>query len=168
MEQGRAASILDDRRIKLLNFLLQKNKIPREKDFNLQELIAGLQPGELEQLFAGNPEFESLWRDIDIAQSLGNFLIENGLAQQHGENLQLTGARGRDLQKQGSYGKLLEDERYITNEARRVSELELDANRMAHRQYQINALIALGTCVAAIYYLLEILNGFFGFYHYHH
>ena len=55
MEQDRTASILDDRRIKLLNFLLQKNKIPREKDFNLQELIAGLQPGELEQLFAGIP-----------------------------------------------------------------------------------------------------------------
>ena len=120
------------------------------------------------RLLRGNPEFETVWRDVDIAKSLANFLVENGLAKQHGENLQLTGERGRDLQKQGSYSKLLEDERYITSEARRVSELELEANRMAHRQYKINALIAFGTCVAALYYLLEILNGFFGFYHHCH
>ena len=168
MEQTGDANILDDRRIKLLNFLLQKNKIPQNGDFDLRKLIADIQPEEYEKLFAENPEFETVWRDVDMSKSLANFLIENDLAKQHGENLQLTGVRGQDLQKQGSYGKLLEDERYITNEARRVSELELEANRMAHRQYKINALIAFGTCKAALYYLLEILNGFFGFYHYSH
>ena len=168
MEQTGAANILDDRRIKLLNFLLQKNKIPKDGEFDLHKLIADIQPDEYKKLFAENPEFETVWQDVDMSRSLANFLIENGLAKQHGENLQLTGVRGRDLQKQGNYGKLLEDERYITNEARRVSELELDANRMAHRQYKINALIAFGTCMAALYYLLEILNGFFGFYHYAH
>ena len=168
MEQTGDANILDDRRIKLLNFLLQKNKIPQNGDFDLRKLIADIQPEEYEKLFAENPEFETVWRDVDMSKSLANFLIENDLAKQHGENLQLTGVRGQDLQKQGSYGKLLEDERYITNEARRVSELELEANRMAHRQYKINALIAFGTCMAALYYLLEILNGFFGFYHYSH
>ena len=168
MEQHGERNILDDRRIKLLNFLLQKNKIPKEGAFNLQKLISDIQPGEYDKLFAENPEFENVWRNVDMSKSLANFLIENGLAKQDGENLRLTGMRGRDLQKQGSYGKLLEDERYITNEARRVSELEIDANRMAHRQYKINALIAFGTCMAALYYLLEILNGFFGFYHYSH
>lgn len=166
MEQTGGPSILDDRRIKLLNFLLQKNKIPQDGEFNLGKLIADIQPGEYEQLFADNPDFEAVWRDVDMSKSLANFLVENGLAKRHGENLQLTGGRGRDLQKQGSYGKLLEDERYITNEARRVSELEMEAHRMAHRQYKINALIAFGTCIAALYYLLEILNGFFGFYRY--
>jgi len=166
MEQTGKTNILDDRRIKLLNYLLQKNRIPQNEDFNLEELIADIRPEEYNKLFAENREFEGIWRDIDMPKSLEKFLIENGLAKHHGENLQLTGVRGRDLQKQGSYGKLLEDERYITNEARRVSELELEANRMSHRQYKINALIAFGTCMAALYYLLEILNGFFGFYHY--
>ena len=168
MEQTGEANILDDRRIKLLNFLLQRNKIPPDGEFNLQKLITDICPEEYDKLFVGTPEFEGVWRDVDMSKSLTNFLIENGLAKQHGENLQLTGMRGRDLQKQGSYGKLLEDERYITSEARRVSELELEANRMAHRQYKINALIAFGTCMAALYYLLEILNGFFGFYRYSH
>ncbi len=168
MEQTGEANILDDRRIKLLNFLLQKNKIPKDGDFDLQKLVADIRPDEYEKLFAENPEFETVWRDVDMSKSLGNFLIENNLAKQHGENLQLTDVRGRDLQKQGNYSKLLEDERYITSEARRVSELELEANRMAHRQYNINALIAIGTCMAALYYLLEILNGFFGFYRYPH
>ncbi len=167
-KQPTETNILDDRRIKLLNFLLKKNKIPQQGDFNLQKLIAEIKPGDYEKLFAGNPEFETVWKDVDMSKSLANFLIDNDLAKQDGENLELTGVRGRDLQKQGSYGKLLEDERHITNEARRVSELELEAHRMAQRQYKINALIAFGTCVAAVYYLLEILNGFFGFYHYAH
>jgi hypothetical protein len=166
MEQTERTNILDDRRIKLLNYLLQKNKIPQNDEFNLRKIIADIRPDEYDKLFAENPEFDDLWRDVDMPKSLTRFLIENGLAKRHGENLQLTGGRGRDLQKQGNYGKLLEDERHITNEARRVSELELEADRMAHRQYKINALIAFGTCIAALYYLLEILNGFFGFYHY--
>ncbi len=168
MEQTERTNILDDRRIKLLNYLLQKNRIPEHEEFNLEKLITDIRPDEYNKIFGENPEFENVWQNVDMSKSLAGFLIENGLAKQHGENLQLTGVRGRDLQKQGSYGKLLEDERYITSEARRVSELELDANRMAHRQYQINALIAFGTCMAALYYLLEILNGFFGFYHYAH
>jgi hypothetical protein len=168
MEQIRATNILDDRRIKLLNYLLQKNKIPDKGAFDLRKLIADIQPDEFKELFAENPEFETIWRDVDMSKSLANFLVENDLAKQQGERLQLTGMRGQDLQKQGSYGKLLEDERHITNEARRVSELELEADRTAHRQYKINALIAFGTCMAALYYLLEILNGFFGFYHYSH
>jgi len=168
MEQTEGANILDDRRIKLLNFLLQKNKIPKDGAFDLRKLIADIRPDEYKKLFAENPEFESVWRDVDMSKSLANFLIENDFAKLQGEKLQLTDARGQDLQKQGTYGKLLEDERYITNEARRVSELELEANRMANRQYKINALIAFGTCMAALYYLLEILNGFFGFYHYSH
>ena len=161
-------NILDDRRIKLLNFLLQKNKIPKDGDFNLDDLIKNIPSEEYKKLFENNPEFEAIWKNIEISKSLANFLVDNDLAKKHGENLQLTNDRGRDLQEQGNYGKLLEDERYITNEARRVSELELEANRMAHRQYKINALIAFGTCMAALYYLLEILNGFFGFYHYSH
>ena len=168
MAQNRDTNILDDRRIKLLNYLLQKNKIPREGKFNLGKLIADIRPGDYEKLFAENPEFETVWRDVDMSKSLANFLVDNDLAKQEGDNLQLTGVRGKDLQKQGSYGKLLEDERYITNEARRVSELELEAHRKARRQFKINALIAFGTCMAALYYLLEILNGFFGFYHYAH
>ena len=99
-----------------------------------------------------------------MPNSLTNFLLENDLAEKTGNNLHLTSERGRDLQKQGSYGKLLEDERFITNEARRVSELELEANKLFRRQYIINVVIAVGTGMAAIYYLLEILNGFFGFY----
>jgi len=162
------SNILDDRRIKLLNFLLQKNKIPENGDFNLQDIIATIPPDEYRELFADNREFESVWKDIDISDSLEKFLIENGLAKANGNHLQLTGLRGRDLQKQGSYGKLLEDERYITSEARRVSELELEADRMYHRQYRTNLLIAVGTSIAGLYYLLEILNGFFGFYHYAH
>jgi hypothetical protein len=168
MEQTEETNILDDRRIKLLNYLLKKNKIPEKGEFNLQKLLTDIRPDEYEKLFAGNPEFETVWRDVDMSRSLTNFLVENDLAKKQGENLQLTGTRGQDLQKQGSYSKLLEDERYITSEARRVSELELEANRMAHRQYKINALIAFGTCMAALYYLLEILNGFFGFYHFSH
>jgi len=152
----------------LLNYLLQKNKIPQKGEFDLRKLIAEIRPEEYERLFAENPEFESVWRGVDMSKSLSNFLVENDLATKEGEKLELTGARGQDLQRQGSYGKLLEDERYITSEARRVSELELEANQMAHRQYKINALIAFGTCMAALYYLLEILNGFFGFYHYSH
>lgn len=166
--QNQDSNILDDRRIKLLNFLLQKNKIPRNGDFNLHDIIAAIPPDEYQELFADSREFESVWKDIDISDSLEKFLIENGLAKANGKYLQLTGLRGRDLQKQGSYGKLLEDERYITSEARRVSELELEADRMYHRQYRTNLLIAIGTSIAGIYYLLEILNGFFGFYHYAH
>ena len=168
MQQAAGTNILDDRRVKLLNYLLQKNKIPENGDFNLQHLIADIPPEEYKKLFTDNPEIESVWRDVDMSTSLGNFLVENGLARLNGENLQLTIDRGRDLQKQGSYVKLLEDERYITSEARRVSELELEANRMFRRQYKINTLIAFGTCIAALYYLLEILNGFFGFYRYTH
>jgi len=168
MEKNGGTNILDDRRIKLLNYLLQKNKIPQKGEFDLRKLIAEIRPEEYERLFAENPEFESVWRGVDMSKSLSNFLVENDLATKEGEKLELTGARGQDLQRQGSYGKLLEDERYITSEARRVSELELEANQMAHRQYKINALIAFGTCMAALYYLLEILNGFFGFYHYSH
>ena len=168
MQEVGQTNILDDRRVKLLNYLLQKNKIPKRGDFNLQQIISDIPAEEYKKLFADNPEFESIWRDIDMPKSLGNFLIENGLAKPKGENLQLTLERGIDLQKQGSYVKLLEDERHITNEARRVSELELEANRMFRRQYKINSLIAFGTCIAALYYLLEILNGFFGFYRFAH
>ncbi len=168
MEQRSQTNILDDRRIKLLNYLLRKNKIPQSGDFNLQSIIASIPTEEYKKLFADNPEFENIWRDIDMSQSLGRFLVENGLASQDGDNLQLTLERGKDLQKQGSYNKLLEDERYITNEARRVSELELEADRMFRRQYKMNTLIAIGTGMAAVYYLLEILNGFFGFYRYPH
>ena len=168
MEQTTKATILDDRRIKLLDFLLQKNKIPKDGTFDLRKLIADIQPDEYHKLFAENPEFEAIWQNVDMPGSLANFLIDNDLAKRQGDDLQLTGVRGQDLQKQGSYGKLLEDERYITNEARRVSELELEAHRMAHRQYKINVLIAFGTCMAALYYLLEILNGFWGFYRYAH
>jgi hypothetical protein len=168
MEQQTQANILDDRRIKLLNFLLQQNKIPEHGDFNVGDIISKIPPDEYKKLFADSMEFEGVWRDIDMSKSLAKFLVENGLAKEHGDNLQLTIERGRDLQKQGSYGKLLEDERYITNEARRVSELELEADRMYHRQYKINLVIALGTSVAAVYYLLEILNNFFGFYRFHH
>ena len=76
--------------------------------------------------------------------------------------------RGRALQKQGSHSKLLEDARHITSEARGVSELELEAQHMAYPHYKINALIAIGTCMALLYSLPEITNGFFGFYHYPH
>ena len=164
MDQKPNPNILDDRRIKLLNFLLKNHIIPEHGDFNLQNLIAKIPAEEYNDLFQDNKEFDGLWKNIDMPKSLTSFLIENDLAEKHGENLQLTEVRGRDLQKQGSYGKLLEDERYITNEARRVSELEVEANRMFRRQYKINLFIALGTGVAALYYLLEILNGFWGFY----
>ncbi len=168
MEQPTQNNILDDRRIKLLNFLLQKHYIPEHDEFNLEDIIAKIPPEAYKNLFGKNPEFEQLWQHVDMPKSLTNFLLENGLARQKGENLQLTVARGRDLQRQGSYGKLLEDERYITSEARRVNELELEADRTAHRQYKINVLIAFGTSIAALYYLLEILDGFFGFYSFHH
>jgi len=168
MTQKIEANILDDRRIKLLNYLLLKNKIPWGGEFNLRKIIESIPPEEYKNLFAENPEFENVWNGIDMSESLAHFLTENGLAEQDGDNLQLTIARGKDLQKQGSYGKLLEDERLITNEARRVSELELEADRMFHRQFKTNVLIAIGTSIAGLYYLLEILNGFFGFYRYPH
>lgn len=168
MEKNYGANILDDRRIKLLNFLLQNNKIPKDGEFDLGKLISDIKPSDYKKLFSDNHEFDDVWRNIDISKSLENFLIANDIAKRHGENLELTGIRGKDLQKQGTYAKLLEDERNITNEARRVSELEIEANLMARRQYKINALIAFGTCIAALYYLLEIMNGFLGFYHYRH
>jgi hypothetical protein len=161
-------NILDDRRIKVLNLLLQKQTIPEHGEFNLHNLLANISPEEYKKIIEENPEFEGLWKNVDMSKSLATFLTDNGFAKQKGDNLQLTKERGRDLKKLGSYGKLLEDERFITNEARRVSELELEADRVARRQYKINVLIALGTGMAAIYYLLEILDGFFGFYKYHH
>lgn len=166
MDQLPQPNILDDRRIKLLNFLLKNHVIPAHGDFNLKDLITKIPAEEYNKLFQDNKEFDGVWSNIDMPKSLAHFLIENGLARQHGDNLELTEDRGHDLQKQGSYEKLLEDERYITNEARRVSELEIEANRMFRRQYKINLFIALGTGIAALYYFLEILNGFFGFYHY--
>lgn len=162
------SNILDDRRIKLLNFLLQNHDIPEQGDFNLRELIDRIPPEEYKKLFDGSHEFDAVWKNIDMPGSLTNFLVEHNLARPHGDNLQLTAERGRDLQKQGSYGKLLEDERYITSEARRVTELEMEANKMYRRQYLMNIIIALGTGMAALYYLLAILNGFFGFYRYPH
>jgi len=168
MNQMPQPNILDDRRIKLLNFLLKNHIIPEHGDFNLKDIINKIPAEEYNELFRDNKEFDGVWKNIDMPKSLADFLLENDLAERHGENLQLTEARGRDLQKQGSYGKLLEDERYITNEARRVSELEIEANKMFRRQYKINLFIALGTGVAALYYLLEILNGFWGFYRYPH
>ena len=168
MEKNPQPNILDDRRVKLLNFLLKNHVIPEHGDFSLKDLITKIPAEEYNELFRENNEFDGVWKNIDMSKSLANFLVENDLALKHGENLQLTEARGRELQKQGNYGKLLEDERYITNEARRVSELEIEANRMFHRQYVINIIIALGTGMAAIYYLLEILNGFLGFYHFAH
>jgi len=167
MEKEYQGNILDDRRIKVLNLLLQHHRIPEHGEFNLHDLIEGLPADEYKKL-TSDPEFAELWKDVDMPQALTRFLVDNGFAKKHGDNLQLTVSRGRDLKKQGSYGKLLEDERYITSEARRVSELELEAHRMQRRQYKINALIAFGTCIAALYYLLEILNGFLGFYHFHH
>ena len=168
MEQNQPNTIPDDRRIKLLNFLLQKHFIPEYKEFDLEELINKIPEGDYKKIFDANPEYEQIWKNINMANTLTEFLVDNGLAKQKGNKLQLTNQRGRDLQKQGSYGKLLEDERYIADEARRVSELEIEADKMAHRQYKINALIAFGTCMAALYYILEILDGFFGFYPYHH
>lgn len=162
------ADILDDRRIQLLDFLLKTNKIPEYGEFDLKAIIDNIPAEEYRKLFDENPEFEELWKEVDMAQSLTRFLVNNGLARPNGDKLQLTVFRGRDLQKQGSYNKLLEDERYITNEARRVSELEMETERMYQRQYKINLVIALGTCIAAIYYILEILNGFLGFYRFHH
>ena len=164
MDQNPQPNILDDRRIKLLNFLLKNHIIPEHGDFNLTDLITKIPAEEYNELFRDNKEFDGVWKNIDMPKSLTSFLIENDLAKKQGEKLQLTEARGRDLQKQGSYGKLLEDERYITNEARRVTELEVEASKMFRRQYMINIIIALGTGMAAIYYLLEILNGFLGFY----
>lgn len=168
MNNATEPNILDDRRIKLLNFLLKNHVIPEQGDFNLKDLITKIPTEEYNELFKDSKEFEGVWKNIDMPKSLASFLLENNLAVKHGENLQLTEARGRDLQKQGSYGKLLEDERYITNEARRVSELEIEANKMFRRQYKINLIIAIGTAMAAIYYLLEILNGFWGFYSFSH
>ena len=167
MEKNYSGNILDDRRIKVLDLLLRHHSIPEHGDFNLQQLIDALPPEEYRRL-AEDPEFAQLWKNVDLPESLKKFLLDNNLAREQDGNLQLTVARGRDLKKQGSYGKLLEDERYITSEARRVSELEREADRMAHRQYKINVLIAAGTCIAALYYVLEILDGFFGFYRYHH
>jgi len=160
-------NILDDRRIKLLNFLLLHNQIPETGLFKVNELIASIPTEQYQKLFEQNPEFEEMWKNVDMGQSLTTFLIENGLAREVNGSLQLTIERGRDLRKQGSYGKLLADERFITSEARRVMELEAEADRMAHRQFKINAIIAAGTSIAAIYYLLEILDGFFGIYHFH-
>jgi hypothetical protein len=168
MEQAQQANILDDRRIKLLNFLLKKHNIPEHGDFNLRELIAQIPADEYSKLFEDNKQFDAVWKDVDMPGSLSNFLVDNDLATRHGDKLELTEERGRDLQKQGSYAKLLEDERHITNEARRVSGLELEANKMYRRQYITNLTIALGTGMAAIYYLLEILNRFLGFYRYRH
>src|ERR1700761_1694073 len=128
LQQG---NILDDRRIKLLNLLLKYHSIPERGDFNLADIIADLPTDEYRKLIE-DPEFAQLWKDVDVPQSLRKFLIDNGLATEHGKNLELTLNRGRDLKKQGSYGKLLEDERYIASEARRVTELELEAHRMAH------------------------------------
>ena len=168
MEQTHPTNILDDRRIKVLDLLLQKNQIPEYGEFNLQQLIEAIPADEYKKIFEQYPEFEALWRQVDMQKSLASFLVDNGLAKQVGSNLQLTIARGRDLMKQGSYDKLLEDERHITSEARRVSQLEMEADRTSHRQYKINMLIAFGTVAAAVYYILEILDGFFGFYPYHH
>lgn len=167
MEQQIQNGTLDDRRVKILDLLLQRQSIPEQGDFDLDKLIANLPPEEYKKI-ADSTEFQELWKDVDLGKSLAKFLVENGLADHHGNNLELTTDRGRELKKQGSYGKLLEDERYIVNEARRVNELELEADRVAHRQYKINVLIAVGTCMAALYYLLEILDGFFGFYKFHH
>jgi len=161
-------SILDDRRIALLNFLLLNNKIPLNADFNIRDLIAAIPPDQYKKLFENNPEFEAIWKNVDMSQSLSKFLLEHDLAQKHGDNLRLTAERGSDLKRQGSYGKLLEDERFISSEARRITEMELEADRMFHRQFKMNVLIAIGTGMAALYYLLEILNGFFGFYKYPH
>lgn len=168
MEHTPQPTILDDRRIKLLNFLLKNHEIPEHGDFNLRELITKIPAEEYKELFRNSNEFDNVWENIDMPKSLADFLIENDLARKTGENLELTTARGRDLQKQGSYGKLLEDERHITNEARRVSELEIEANKMFKRQYKINLVIAAGTAMAALYYLLAILNGFWGFYRFPH
>ena len=159
---------MDDRMIKLLNFLLQKHQIPEYEEFNLEKLINSISPEEYANLFKQHPEFEQFWQNVDMASVLTEFLVDNGLANQSGNNLQLTLDRGRDLKKQGSYARLLEDERHIVSEARRVTELELEADRVAHRHYKINLLIAIGTSIAGLYYVLEILDGFFGFYPYHH
>ena len=161
-------NLMDDRRIKVLDFLLQKNQIPEYGEFNLEQLINAIPPDEYKKIFEQYPEFAEMWQQVDMQKSLTGFLIDNGLARQVGPNLQLTMARGRGLMRQGSYDKLLEDERQITSEARRVSHLEMEADRTSHRQYKINLLIALGTSIAALYYVLEILDGFFGFYAYHH
>ena len=168
MESSRTSSLMDDRMIKLLNFLLQKHQIPEYEEFNLEKLINSISPEEYANLFKQHPEFEQFWQNVDMASVLTEFLVDNGLAKQSGNNLQLTLDRGRDLKKQGSYARLLEDERHIVSEARRVTELELEADRVAHRQYKINLLIAIGTSIAGLYYVLEILDGFFGFYPYHH
>ena len=168
MEPTQPKTIPDDRRIKLLNFLLQKHKIPEFEEFNLDDLLKNISADDLKKIYTQNPEFEKLWQHVNMSASLSDFLLENGLAKQSGDNLQLTHERGRDLKKQGSYSRLLADERHIADEARRVNELEKEADRTAHRQYKINVLIALGTCIAALYYVLEILDGFFGFYTFHH
>jgi hypothetical protein len=168
MEEQSHSNILDDRRIKVLNLLLQRHIIPEYGAFDIRELIGKLPPEEYLRLLTENPEFEEVWKHVDMAESLARFLVENGLAKEDGGKLRLTVVRGRDLRKQGSYGKLLEDERHITDEARRVSALEQEADRLAHRQYKINVLIALGTIIAALYYILEILDVFFGIFRYHH
>ena len=133
MESSRTSSLMDDRMIKLLNFLLQKHQIPEYEEFNLEKLINSISPEEYANLFKQHPEFEQFWQNVDMASVLTEFLVDNGLAKQSGNNLQLTLDRGRDLKKQGSYARLLEDERHIVSEARRVTELELEADRVAHR-----------------------------------
>src|SRR5689334_19025373 len=99
MEHTHQPNILDDRRIKLLNFLLKNHVIPEQGDFNLKDLITKIPAEEYNELFRDNKEFDGVWKNVDMPKSLTNFLIENDLAKKHGDNLQLTQARGRDLQK---------------------------------------------------------------------
>ncbi len=92
------------------------------------------------------------------------YMVENGFAierrdmqDDESEYLELTDM-GRQLKMSGSI---------IANDLRVRREIEASVHRKKQEEnfYWINFWIALGTCTAAIYYLLEILNRFLHFYH---
>ncbi|MBS1780153.1 MAG: hypothetical protein JST70_12550 [Bacteroidetes bacterium] len=98
-----------------------------------------------------------------VLVDIEDYLVENGFAikrsdLQNGgrEYLELTDM-GRQLKSAGSVKVFVLNR---DHEARRTRSLE----RLGYRQNRINFWIALGTCTAAIYYLLEILNHFYHFY----
>jgi len=154
---------LDDKETKILDIVLEY--IPYYGEFDLLEKAKSIK----------NEKFDEVWKNLgnptEQMIKLQNFLVEHGYAIKRNdlipsEKFIELKERGRWLKEKGDMKSYLE---YQKNKKEKAQNEEIERATAIQRNKQMNRLtfwIAISTGVAALYYLLEVLNHFLGFYCY--
>jgi hypothetical protein len=152
---------LDDKEIKILDLILEY--IPFYGEFNLSEKVNLIKKDKLEDIK------KNLTNPDEQFRSIKDFLVEHGYAIKRNDVLpnetfiELK-ERGRWLKEQGSMRSYLDYQKQKKEKARHESEERLRAIERNKQMNKLTSWIAISTGMAAIYYLLEILNHILGFY----